>query len=90
MGFYLVLGVDEDIIQIHNNKDIEPFHKDFIDIVLKYCQSVNQFKKYYLILKVIVSCLESNFLLISFANFYPVICTSEIKLNKPPSLPQLI
>ena len=40
MAFSFVLNVDEDIIQIHNDKDIELFREDFIDIVLESCQSV--------------------------------------------------
>ena len=40
MAFSLIFDVDKDIIQIHNNKDIEFFRKNLIDIALKCCQSV--------------------------------------------------
>ena len=86
MTFSLVPGIDENIIQIYNDKDIELFRKIFIDITLEYCQSISQSKKHYLIPKVTKSGLKSRFLLISFTNSYLVIGTSEVKLGKPPSL----
>ena len=88
--FSLVFGVDEDIIQIHNDKNIEFFREDFIDIAMKCCRSVGQSKRHYLILKVFVSGPESSFPLISFANSHPVIGTGEVELGKPPCSPQLI
>ena len=90
MAFALIFGVDEDIIQIHNDKDIELFRKDLIDVVLECCWSVGQSKKHYLIFKMVVSGLENSFLLISFANSHPVIGTGEVELGKPPCSPQLI
>ena len=90
VAFFFVFGVDKDIIQIHNNKDIKRFRKDLIDIALEYCRNVGQFKKYYLILEMTVSSPESSFLLISFVNSHPMIGIGEVKLGKPPSSPQLI
>ena len=37
MTLSFVLDIDENIIQIHNNKDIKFFYKDFINIVLEDC-----------------------------------------------------
>lgn len=34
---FLLFSVDENIVLIHNNKDIELFDKDFINISLKAC-----------------------------------------------------
>ena len=31
----LILSVDEDVIQIHNDKDIELFRQDLVDIALE-------------------------------------------------------
>ena len=87
---FLVFGVDEDIIQIHNNKDIEFFRKDLIDIVLECCQSVGELKKHYFLLEVAVSGSESSLSLISFANSHPVVGTNEVKLGKPSCFPQSI
>ena len=90
MAFSLVLSIDEDIIQIHNDKNIELFCKNLIDIALEFCRSVGQSKKYYLILEVIVSGPESRFPLIFFTKSYPVINIGKVELDKLPSLPQSI
>ena len=90
LAFALIFGLDEDIIQIHNDKDIEFFRKDPIDVALECCRSVGQSKRHYLIFEVVVSIPESSLPLISFANSHPVIGTGEVKLGKPPYLPQPI
>ena len=87
VAFSLVFGIDEDIIQIYNDKDIEFFYKDLMDVALECCRSVGQSKKHHLILKVAISGLESSLLLISFANSHPVVGTGEVELGKPPCLP---
>ena len=87
MAFPFVLGVDENIIQIYNVKDIKLFHKDFINVALENCQNVGQFKRHHLILKIAVSGPENCLLLIFLANSHPVIGIGEFKLNKLPSLP---
>ena len=87
MAFALIFGVDEDIIQIHNDKDIKLFRENLIDIALKCCQSVGQSKRHYLIFEVAVSGPESSLLLISFVNSHTVIGTGEVELGKPPYLP---
>ena len=86
MVFYYIFDTDENIIQIHNNKNIKFFCNNLINIALKICRRINQFIKHYLIFKMAISDLESYFLLISFINSYPVIESSEIKLNNLPDL----
>ena len=90
MAFALIFGVDEDIIQIHNDQDIEFFRKNLIDVALECCRSIVQSKKHYLIFEVAVSDPESSFPLISFANSHLVIGTGKIELGKPLCLPQSI
>ena len=90
VAFALIFGVDEDIIQIYNDKDIELFRENFIDIALEYCRSVGQSEKHYLILEVAVSGPESSLPLISFTNSHLVIGTGEVKLGKPSCLFQSI
>ena len=90
VAFALILDVDENIIQIHNDEDIELFRKDFIDVTLECCRSVGQSKRYYLILKVAVSGPKNSLLLISFTNPHLVIGTGEVKLGKPPCSSQSI
>ena len=83
MAFALILTVDEDIIHIHNDKNIELFRKDLVDVALECCRSVGQSERYYLILKVAVSSPESSLLLISITNSHPMIGTGEVELGKP-------
>ena len=35
-----ILGIDEDVIQINNDKDIKLFGQDLIDITLEACWSI--------------------------------------------------
>ena len=90
VAFSLVFGINEDIIQIHNDEDIKLFRKNLIDVALECCRSIGQSKKHYLILEVAVSSPESSLPLISFADCHPVIGIGEIKLDKPPCLSQSI
>ena len=80
--FSLVFGVDENIIQIYNDKDMEFFRKDFIKVALEYCRSVGQSKRHHLIFKVAVSSPKSSLPLIFFANSHLVVSTGEVELDK--------
>ena len=90
MAFFLIFSIDENIILIYNDKNIKLFCKNLVNIALKICQNVDQSKKYYLILKMAVSNPENFVLLIFFVNFHPMISTHDVKLDKLPSLPQLV
>ena len=90
LAFAFIFGLDEDIIQIHNDEDIKLFREDFIDVALECYRSVGQSKRHYLIFEIAVSGPESSFPLISFTNSHPVIGTSEVELGKPPCSPQSI
>ena len=37
MAIFVLIGVDEDILQIHNEENIKLFRKNFIDIFLEAC-----------------------------------------------------
>ena len=90
MACSFIFGIDENIIQIYNDKDIKFFHKNFIDVALECIWSIGQSKRHYLILEVTVSSPESSLLLIFFANSHPMIGTGEVELGKPLYLPQSI
>ena len=90
MAFTFIFGIDEDIIQIHNDRDIEFFRENLIYIALECCQSVGQSKRHYLIFEMAISGPKSSLLLISFTNSHPVIGICEVKLGKPSCLPQSI
>ena len=85
--FFFIFDVDENIIQIYNDKNIKFFHKNLINIALKYCRSISQSKRHYLILEVTIFGLESSFPHIFFANSHLVISIDEVKLGKLLNLP---
>lgn len=70
-GFFYI---DQNVIQIHNDKSIEFFGQDLIDIFLETCQSIGQTKRDYLIFIVIISGLESRLLFVAFFDTYTLIC----------------
>ena len=90
IAFSLIFNVDEDIIQIYNDKNFKNFCKNFIDIALEGDASIGQSKWHYLIFKIIVSGPESCFPLISFLNSHLVLGIYEVKLGKRPRSSQLI
>lgn len=57
------INLDQDIIKIDNDKDIELFCKNLIDVVLETCGGVDQAKQYYFILEMAVLSLEAIFYL---------------------------
>ena len=85
MAICIIISVDEDIVQIQNNKDIKLFSKDFINIFLEACWHVCQSERHYLVLKVAVSSPERGFLFVSFADSHSIVYTGKIELGKFPS-----
>ena len=82
----LVLGIDENIISINDDKNIKLFGQDLIDITLKAGQYVEEPKMHYLVLEVAISSPEGRFLFIVLVYPHPMISTSEIDLDKLFSL----
>ncbi len=62
----LAFNIDENIIEVNNNKDIKVLRQDFVDVILKHGQGVCHAKKYYLILKVAITGPENHLLLVAF------------------------
>lgn len=77
-----VFGINQDIIPIHNNKDIKLFSKNFTDIVFKHGQNIEKSKMHDLILKMAILGLIKYLLLIAFTDFYLVVHICQIQLNK--------
>ena len=73
-----VLGIDQNVISIHHNKDIKLFSKDFVKKNLKTGQCIGKTKRYDLVLEVAISDTKSHFLLVIFSDFYLIIGNSEI------------
>ena len=77
-----VFVVDEDIIEINNDKNIEFLGQDLVNIALEADQCVKQPKKHYLVLEVAVSSSEDRFLFIALFYPYSMIRTHEVKLGE--------
>ena len=77
-----IFGIDKNIIQINNEKDIELLSQDFIDIALEASWHVGQTKRHYLILKMTVSSLKSRLLFVTFFDPHLVMGTNQIQLCK--------
>ena len=77
-----VFGIDEDVIEVNNDKNIEFLGQDLINISLEADRCVGQPKKHYLVLKVAVSSLESRLPFIAL--FYPhfMVSTHEVELGE--------
>ena len=84
--FFLVFGVDEDIIEIYYYKNVKLFCKDLIDIVLKRGYCISQSKKHYLILEIAIAGPKSRFLFITFSDLHPIISVDQVKLGEMSSL----
>ncbi len=77
-----VLSIDQNIIQIHHNKDIKLFNKDFIDIALKTGWYVGKAKRHNLILEVAISGVKNRLPLIVFLISHLIISICKIQLSK--------
>ena len=86
MAIYFVINIDKNTIHIHNDKDIELFNKDLIDIFLKACQHICQSKKHYLVFKMAKPSFKNYLLFIFFANSHLMICTDKVKRDEISSL----
>ena len=82
MSLALVLGVDEDVIEGNNDKNIEFLSWNLVNIALEACRCVGQPRKNYLVLEMAVSSPESRFSFIAL--FYPnlMVSSSEVKLGE--------
>ena len=62
-SFHVILAyifiIYQDVIKIHDNKNIKFFHLDFINVALKVGKSVEKTEKYDLVLEIAVPRLET-------------------------------
>lgn len=82
MKIICFVNIDQNIIQVNNNKDIQLSYQYFIDISLQVCLCAGKTKWYHLILKMIICGIKSCFSHVFFANSHLVISTCWIKLGK--------
>ena len=65
--------LNQDVIEVHNDKKIKFFHQDFVDIFLKAGGGVGKTESHDLILEIAVLRLESCFPLVIFLNSHLMI-----------------
>ncbi len=80
MVFYLVFDINKNIVQVYNNKNIELFCQDLIDIFLKSAWCVGQFKKHNLIFEMAILGPKGCFRLVFF-NLHFIISIGKAKLD---------
>ena len=86
MSLAWILDIDKNVIEVNNDKNIEFLGQDLVNITLEVGQCVGQPKRYYLVLKMAVSSLESYLLFIIL--FYPhlMVSTCKVELGEAFSL----
>ena len=77
-----VLGVNEDVIEVNNDKDIEFLGQGLVNVALEAGRGVGQPKTHYLVLKVAVSSLESRLQFIALFYPHPMVSTCDVKLGE--------
>ena len=82
MSLAWVLGVNKDVIKVNNDKDIEFFDQDLVNIALEAGRCVGQPKKNYLVLEVAVLNPESRLPFIAFFDSYLMISSRKIELDE--------
>ena len=74
-----VFGLDEDVIEINNDKNIKFLGQDLVNKALEAGQCVEQPKKHYLVLEMAVSSPVSHLLFIAF--FHPHLMINKYEVN---------
>ena len=85
MTIFIIINVDEDVVQIHDDEDIELLCKNLINESLEAYRCVCSSKRHHLILELAVSSPERGLPLILFADFHLMVRTGKVKLSKPLS-----
>ena len=83
MKLSYIFSIDQDIVQVHYNKNIKLFSKNLINIALKTSGCVGKAKEHHLVLEVAVFDAESRLLLVTLSNSHSMIGTNKIQLGKP-------
>ncbi len=85
MLFAFILGINEDIIEVHYYKNVELLHQDLVNIVFKLSRYIGQFKKHDLIFEMAIAGPESRLLLIAFPDPHSIVGIGQIELGETPS-----
>lgn len=89
MWLACLLGIDQDVVRIYDDKDIELFSEDFADIALKTGWRVGESERYDLVLKMAVLGTKGSLPLITFSDSHPVIGNGQVQLGEMLDQPSL-
>lgn len=81
MALCFVFNIDKNNIQIYNNKDIDHFSQNLINISLKYGHFISKFEKHYLVLEVIILDPKNYHLIVIFLDSYLIVNIHKIILD---------
>ena len=73
MSLAFVLYINDDVVQVNNDKDIQLCGQDFIDITLEASRYIGETKKHDLVLKMTVLSLKNRLPFITFRDSHPMI-----------------
>ncbi len=85
MLFTFALGVDEDVIEVHNHENVELLCQDCVDVALKRGRRVGQSKRHDLIFEVTITGPEGYLPFIIFSDPHSMVGIGQIKLGKTSS-----
>ena len=89
-GFYILFAfafnIDEDVIEVHNYKNVKPFCQDLINVALECGWCICQFKRHHLVLKIAIAAFKGCFFFIIFFDPYLIVIVSEINMGETLSL----
>ena len=75
-------GIDENVIEVKNNKDIKFLNQDLVNIALEAGRCIGQPKKHYLVLEMAASSPESRLLFIALFYSHPMVSTCGIEFDE--------
>ncbi len=83
--FAFAFSIDENVIEVHYNKNVELFCQDLIDVTLKRDRYVGQSKRHELVHKVAIAGPESRLLFVAFLDPYLMVGIGQIELGEASS-----
>ncbi len=85
MLFTLVVGVDEDVIEVYYLKNVELLCQDLVNVILKRGQCIGQSKRLDLIFKVTIAGLEGCLPFLAFPDPHSMVGIGRIELGETSS-----
>ncbi len=83
--FAFILSVDEDVIEVHYDKNVELLYQDLVDVALKRDRCIGQSKKHDLIFEVTIVGPEGRLPFIAFPDPHLIAGIDQIELGETSS-----